>query len=94
MTLPAELAAAALDRILAHVDGLTRAEDRDLTSPMSPGPVGRIRIWRGSGPVVKVVTVALVVPPIGLDSHMIFAVTAPDSAVPHFTVRLELVSNK
>lgn len=41
---------------------------------------------RGRGVVAKVVTVSLVVPPIGLDSHMIFAFTHPQSPVPHFTL--------
>lgn len=91
MSLPAALATTTLDQILGRVDGLSPTEDRDLPSPMSPAPVGRIRIWRGAGPVVKVVDVALVVPPIGLDSHMIFAFTAPGSAVPHFT--LDSVAN-
>ncbi|WP_433382757.1 hypothetical protein ACQPZX_19590 [Actinoplanes sp. CA-142083] len=90
MSLPADLAADCLAKILSSVE-VPEAEDRDLTSPMSPAPVGRIRVWRGTGAVVKVVNVALVVPPIGLDSHMIFAFTAPESAVPHFT--LDSVAN-
>ena len=45
MTLPADPAAATLDRILARVDGLTQAEDRDLTSPMSPAPPCRTSPW-------------------------------------------------
>lgn len=91
MSLPASLADSTLSRILSDVPGLALDQDRDLSSPMSPAPVGRIRVWRGAGPVVKIVNVALVVPPIGLDSHMIFAFTAPDSAVPHFT--LDSVAN-
>jgi hypothetical protein len=34
--------------------------------------------------IQKVVYVSLVVPPIGLDSHMLFAFTTPTSAIPHF----------
>ncbi|BAL90948.1 hypothetical protein AMIS_57280 [Actinoplanes missouriensis 431] len=90
MSLPGALSdrtlAAILDRFPVTLD-----EDRALTSPMSPDPVGRIRVWRSAGPVVKVVNVSLVVPPIGLDSHMIFAFTAPESGVPHFT--LDSVAN-
>lgn len=56
-----------------------------LLSPMSPAPVGQARVFAG-GPVHKLVTISLSVPPIGLDSHMIFAFTAPDSPVPHFTL--------
>jgi hypothetical protein len=56
-----------------------------LTSPISPAPVGALRLFRGDK-VGKVVTISLVVPPIGLDSHMIFAFTPPDSHIPHFTL--------
>ncbi|GIF26114.1 hypothetical protein BJ973_003384 [Actinoplanes tereljensis] len=90
MSLPEALSDTTLDKILSRFP-VDLAEDRALTSPMSPAPVGRIRIWRGTGPIVKVVNVSLVVPPIGLDSHMIFAFTAPDSGVPHFT--LDSVAN-
>jgi hypothetical protein len=88
VSLPAALSDTTLDKILARF-AVTLGEDRELTSAM--GPVGRIRVWRGDGPVVKVVNVSLVVPPIGLDSHMIFAFTAPSSGVPHFT--LDSVAN-
>ncbi len=56
-----------------------------LVSPMSPAPVGQARVFAG-GPVHKLITIDLSVPPIGLDSHMIFAFTAPDSPIPHFTL--------
>ena len=58
---------------------------KELMSPMSPAPVGRVRVWSG-GPIHKMVYIGLSVPPIGLDSHMVFAFTAPDSAEPHFTL--------
>ncbi|SNY66843.1 hypothetical protein [Paractinoplanes atraurantiacus] len=90
MSRPGALSDRTLDKILQGVP-VTLKDDRELTSPMSPAPVGRIRVWRGTGTVVKVVNVSLVVPPIGLDSHMIFAFTAPDSGVPHFT--LDAVAN-
>ena len=90
MSLPGTLADSTLAKILDRFP-VTLEEDRALTSPMSPAPVGHIRIYRGNGPVVKVVNVGLVVPPIGLDSHMIFAFTAPSSGVPHFT--LDSVAN-
>ncbi|MFD2352065.1 hypothetical protein ACFSTC_26595 [Nonomuraea ferruginea] len=59
-----------------------------LTSPMSPAPVGRLRVLRPADETVvdKAVAVGLVVPQIGLDSHMIFVFTRPGSAVPHFTL--------
>jgi len=84
MSLPAALS----DRTLATLsDALDLAVTQDiaLTSPMSPEPVGRLRVLRG-GPIDKAVTVSLVVPQIGLDSHMIFAFTGSDSAIPHFTL--------
>lgn len=56
-----------------------------LHSPMAPAPVGEARLFSG-GPIHKLVYIGLSVPMIGLDSHMIFAFTAPDSAVPHFTL--------
>lgn len=56
-----------------------------LTSPISPAPVGALRLFRGEQ-VHKLVYIGLSVPPIGLDSHMYFAFTAPDSLVPHFTL--------
>lgn len=56
-----------------------------LHSSMSPAPVGEVRLFSG-GPVQKMVYIGLTVPPIGLDSHMIFAFTAVDSPIPHFTL--------
>ncbi|MEU8804386.1 hypothetical protein [Spirillospora sp. NPDC048819] len=70
---------------LAGVENLTRVTERELTSPMSPGPVGELEILRGER-IAKVVRVALTVEQIGMDSHMIFAFTPADSAVPHFTL--------
>ena len=58
---------------------------RTLVSPMSPAPVGQVRLFSG-GPVHKMVYIGLTVEQIGLDSHMIFAFTAPDSPTPHFTL--------
>jgi hypothetical protein len=49
------------------------------------GPVGSLRCFTG-GPLHQVVTISIAVPPIGLDSHMLFAFAKPESAVPHFTI--------
>lgn len=57
----------------------------NLLSPMSPAPVGQVRLFSG-GPIHKMVYIGLTAPPIGLDSHMMFAFTAPDSPIPHFTL--------
>ncbi|WP_378738051.1 hypothetical protein [Nocardia brasiliensis] len=84
MSLPATLSERTLDTVRSTL-GLAVTEDLSLTSAMCPDPVGRLRVLRG-GPIDKAVTVDLVVPAIGLDSHMIFAFTRSDSAVPHFTL--------
>ena len=55
----------------------------ELTSAMSPHPVGSLRWFQGE---VNLVYVGLTVEPIPLDSHMMFAFTQPDSPIPHFTV--------
>jgi hypothetical protein len=89
-TLPAHLSSRALARILEHLR-ITETKGPDggpahtLRSPMSPSPVGEMRFFTGA-PLERVVTVSLIVPPIHLDSHMIFAFTPRDSAVPHFTL--------
>lgn len=59
-----------------------------LRSPISPEPVGSLRLFEGKsgGPVENVVAVSLVVPALRLDSHMVFAFTPANSAVPHFTI--------
>ena len=54
-------------------------------APMHEGGIGQVRLFRG-GPLFQVVTSTIVVPPIQLDSHMMFAFTPSDSAVPHFTL--------
>ena len=54
-------------------------------APMYQGGVGQTRLFRG-GPLFQVVTSNIVVPPIQLDSHMLFAFAPSASAVPHFTL--------
>lgn len=49
------------------------------------GPVGEMRIFAGET-VAKMVYISMAVPQFGLDSHMIFAFTPPDSPIPHFTL--------
>ncbi|WP_067860892.1 hypothetical protein [Nocardia shimofusensis] len=84
MSLPAALSERTL-ATLSDALGTTSTEELALTSPMSPEPVGSLRVLRG-GPIDKIVSVSLVVPRIGLDSHMIFAFTGSDSPCPHFTL--------
>ncbi len=53
--------------------------------PMVQGEVGNVRLFTGA-PLFRVVTCSLAVPPMQLDSHMLFAFTPAGSAVPHFTL--------
>lgn len=54
-------------------------------APFHEGPCGVARLFAGVG-LSKVVTCSITAPAIGLDSHMLFAFTPCDSAVPHFTL--------
>lgn len=88
MSAARELSHRTLERIrerfaMEEVNGAEGGYYRPLVSPM--GPVGELRLFRGSA-VCKMVYIGMTVPPIGLDSHMIFAFTPPHSAVPHFTL--------
>ncbi|MEV6968223.1 hypothetical protein AB0M47_24245 [Hamadaea sp. NPDC051192] len=87
MSLPFDLCDRTLTSILDRHPDLAETPTplATLTSPMSPDPVGSVRVFRGKA-VAKVVYVGLVVPAIHLDSHMIFAFTPATSAVPHFTL--------
>jgi len=86
MSLPLQLSLGTLDKIKDRF-GLTEigSPKISLSSPMSPDPVGSLRLFSGDK-VHKMVYIGLVVPQIGLDSHMIFAFTKPESHIPHFTL--------
>lgn len=86
MSLPQQLAQATLDAITTRF-GMDEvgAPHLTLTSPINPAPVGALRLFTGEK-VARLVYIGLVVPPIGLDSHMIFAFTPADSHIPHFTL--------
>ncbi|KHL15894.1 UNVERIFIED_CONTAM: hypothetical protein LK11_19335 [Mumia flava] len=80
---------------IVHERGLVEARSasgrafRTLVSPMSPDPVGEVRVFTAADetePVAKLVYVGLTVRAIGLDSHMVFAFVRPDLPVPHFTL--------
>jgi hypothetical protein len=70
---------------LAGVDELVTVREKVLTGAMSPAPAGTLTVLRGER-IAKVVRIGLTVDRIGMDSHMIFAFTGADSAVPHFTL--------
>ena len=86
MSLPQQLSLNTLEKIRTRCN-MTEigAPYISLSSPMSTVPVGALRLFRGEK-VRKMVYIGLIVPPIGLDSHMIFAFTAPESPIPHFTL--------
>ena len=89
MSLSADLANNTLDHLVAAL-GLHEIAGDDgarlvFRSPMSPEPVGQLRLFTGPD-VGTVVNVTMTVPAIGLDSHMVYAFSGPGSAVPHFTV--------
>jgi len=86
MSLPQQLSHTTLDKIKDRF-GLAEIGSpyMSLSSAMSPDPVGSLRLFSGDA-VHKMVYIGLVVPPIGLDSHMIFAFTKPESHIPHFTL--------
>ena len=91
MSLAKDLCLGTVDTIVSRT-GLTEATGEGggafhtLTSPMSPDPVGSLRVWTGGKGVAKAVYCGLAVEAIGLDSHMVFAFTDADSLVPHFTL--------
>ena len=90
-TLAAALCRKTVDQVvrrtgLTEVLGEEGAPYRVLTSALSPAPVGMMRVFTGTGVVAKAVYVGISVDAIGLDSHMVFAFTRSDSAIPHFTL--------
>lgn len=89
MTLAADLAFSTLDKLIKRLS-LTEVKNIPLTSPMMPEPVGSVRIFSGEK-LSKAVYIGMSVPFIKLDSHMVFAFTKTDSAIPHFT--LDSVNN-
>jgi hypothetical protein len=89
MSLSHDLAARTLARIVDRFDLVEVTGDGGgpfvALSGADGSDVGHLRVLAGA-PVHKLVTITLTVPAIGLDSHMIFAFTAPGSLVPHFTL--------
>ena len=91
-SLPEKLFSTTLGSLVDHL-GLTEEEGEGggpwmpLVSqlPMVQGQVGKVRLFTGNA-LFRVVTCSLVVEPIQLDSHMLFAFTPGNSAVPHFTL--------
>ncbi len=84
MSLSAELCLGTVEAITARLE-LEETESAPLTSAMDGSAVGVHRVLARDG-VAALVYVAMTVEAFGLDSHMCFAFTPPESAVPHFTV--------
>ncbi len=92
VSLPKTLWDKTLNRIISEL-GLSEEKGADggpcmtLTSqlPMFQGEVGDVRHFKG-GNLHHLVTCSMVVPPMQLDSHMLFVFSKSDSAVPHFTL--------
>lgn len=86
MSLAKTLSLSTLEKIQARFNLVeVGAPYLTLANPAMPQPVGACRIFKGTA-VHKLVYIGLGFPPAGLDSHMIFAFTAPDSLIPHFTL--------
>ncbi|ARN73165.1 hypothetical protein [Oceanicoccus sagamiensis] len=92
-TLASKLSNKTLDQIVEHFDlnevkGTAGGDFLPLVAESFGGlPVGGLRVWDGGdGPIKKMVYIGVAVDPIGMDSHMIFAFTQPDSLVPNFTL--------
>lgn len=87
MSLPQLLSDEALKRMASALD--LKLQDHPLKTLHSRlGEVGRVRLFcpaTADAAVQMLVQVSLVVPQFQLDSHMLFAATAPHSVVPHFT---------
>lgn len=88
-TLPAALCQGVLDTLvergrLTEATGPDGGPTIELTSEAF-GNVGEARIFHGDS-IAKVVYVGIVVPQIGMDSHMVFAFAPEGDPVPHFTL--------
>lgn len=84
MTAAKDLSHSTLEKIQAHFAMEEIGSPfMSLTSPM--GNVGSLRLFRGEK-IAKMVYIGMAVEAFGLDSHMIFAFTPPDSPIPHFTL--------
>ena len=91
-TLASKISQRTLDRITGHFQlSEVCGEDGGPFLPLRAAafgnaPAGCFRLWDGGDRLLKVVYTGIAVEAIGLDSHMIFAFTTPDSLVPTFTL--------
>jgi hypothetical protein len=94
MTRARDLCVGTLDAIVGHL-GLIEDAGEAGEAPRFAlaggfGPIGVCRTFRqpdrDDSDSITVSYISMTVPPIGLDSHMLYAHTPPTSAVPHFTL--------
>jgi len=91
-TLAGKISHQTLDKIVDHFGLVEVTGDDDgpflplIAAPFGGIPAGEFRLWDGGEQLLKVVYTGIAVDAIGLDSHMIFAFTKPDSLVPTFTL--------
>lgn len=83
MSLTADLANRTLRAIVEGLD-LAEVYDAELNSAIDGSRVGHHRVLAGDR--ASLVYVGMTVEAFGLDSHMLFAFSPPQSAVPHFTL--------
>ena len=74
-----DLFRATLDQV---VEGVDATEHEGLTFE-----AGALRVFTSPVDTIqRIVTISMAVPPIGMDSHMLFAFAKPATALPHFTL--------
>ena len=83
MSLTADLANHTVGAIVEGLD-LAEVQNVELTSAIDESSVGHHRVLAGDR--ASLVYVSMAVEAFGLDSHMVFAFTPSESAVPHFTL--------
>ena len=91
-TLASKISHQTLDRIVSHF-GLDEVAGKDggpflslVSEKFGNAPVGSFRLWDGGDKLLKMVYAGITVEPIGIDSHMVFVFTKPDSLLPTFTL--------
>lgn len=91
-TLASKISHQTLDRIVAHfaLDEVLNDDGGPFLPLVSEKfgnvPVGSFRLWDGGERLLKMVYAGITVEPIGIDSHMVFVFTQPDSPLPTFTL--------
>ena len=91
-TLASKISHQTLDRIIEHF-GLEEVTSSDggpylplVSEKFGNVPVGSFRLWDGGDRLLKMAYAGITVEAIGIDSHMLFVFTQPDSMLPTFTL--------